>query len=542
MTKIILGAAVGQCVHIAGLSHFLRLCEEEGFYTINLGPAVSINHLFDKIKEIHPKICAISFRLTPEDFLPILKEIEIKKKEIPSSIKLFFGGTPPVAQLALKSNLFDKVFNGNETIEEIKSVIKGKYREKITKKFSQTLIERIENCSPFPIIRHHYGEPNLESTIKGAKKIAKSMCLDVLSLGPDQNAQEFFFTPELMNRSQDGAGGVPLRKKEDLKRIYEATRCGNYPLLRCYSGTNDLIRWAEMLIDTINIAWGAVPLCWYSTLDGRSKKDIAEAIEEKQQAIKFYAEKGVPVEVNESHQWSLRDAHDSLAVAMAYISAYNAKILGVKTFILQMMFNNPPSTSPHMDLAKMLAKLELVKTLEDSSFRVLREVRAGIASLPSDPFKAKGHLSASTVYSMMLKPHILHIVGFSEGYKLVTPKIVIESCEIGKGVLNLSIKGDFDLTKDEVINTRKKHLVKEALFLIEAIKNLSKNEREPLTSPLILEKAIRLGILDTPHFAGLKGLKGKAVTANINGGWDAISLETKKTISEKERLEILETY
>lgn len=542
MKKIVLGAAVGQCVHIAGLSHFLRLCEEEGFYSINLGPAVSVSHLFEKIKEIQPTICAISFRLTPEDFLPILKEIEIKKKEIPSSIKFFFGGTPPVAQLAFKSKLFDKVFNGTETIKEIKSVIKGKYREKVAKKFPQTLVERVENSSPFPIIRHHYGEPNLEATIKGAKRIAKSMCLDVLSLGPDQNAQEFFFTPELMNKSQDGAGGVPLRKKEDLKRIFDATRCGNYPLLRCYSGTNDLIKWAEMLIETINIAWGAVPLCWYSTLDGRSKKDIAEAIEEKQQAIKFYAEKGVPVEVNESHQWSLRDAHDSLAVAMAYISAYNAKKMGVKTFILQMMFNNPPSTSPNMDLAKMLAKLELVKKLEDSNFTVLREVRAGIASLPSDQFKAKGHLSASTVYSMMLKPHILHIVGFSEGYKLVSPKIVKESCEIGKGALNLAIKGEFELTKETAIISRKEHLVKEALFLIEAIKNLSKNERDPLISPLTLEKAIRLGILDTPHFVGLKGLKGKVVTANINGGWDAISLETNKVISEKERLKILKIY
>ncbi|MFB3850344.1 MAG: cobalamin B12-binding domain-containing protein [Acidobacteriota bacterium] len=536
MKNLVLGAAIGQCVHIAGLSHFLRLCEEEGFLAINLGPAIPVKLLFDKIVEHNPCICAISFRLTPEDFKPLLKEIRERKKHVTKDIKFFFGGTPPVAKLALNSGLFVQVFAGSETLEEIKSAILGKKKKKQKIDFPQTLIDRIEYSSPFPIIRHHYGEPNLEATIKGARKISLSRTLDVLSLGPDQNAQEFFFSPEKMDKNQDGAGGVPLRKREDLLRIYNSTRCGNYPLLRCYSGTNDLIKWAQMLKETINIAWGAVPLCWYSSLDGRSKKGIAEAIEEKQAAISYYAKSRIPVEVNESHQWSLRDAHDSLAVAMAFLSAYNAKKLNVRTFVLQMMFNNPPSTSPHMDLAKMLAKLEMVKSLEDRNFRILREVRAGIASIPSDPYRAKGHLSASAVYSMMLKPHILHIVGFSEGYKIVTPSILIESCKIGRGAINLAIKGNFDLEKDSFIRSRKNHLIKEATIIIEAIKSLGKRFSDPLTAPSNIENAIRVGILDTPHFAGLKGLKGEIVTACVNGGWEAICPKTRNVLSERERI------
>ena len=36
-------------------------------------------------------------------------------------------------------------------------------------------------------------------------KIAESGVLDILSIGPDQNAQEHFFHPENMDHSQDGA-------------------------------------------------------------------------------------------------------------------------------------------------------------------------------------------------------------------------------------------------------------------------------------------------------------------------------------------------
>ena len=330
-----------------------------------------------------------------------------------------------------------------------------------------------------------------------------------------------------------------MRRKEDLEAISAATRRGNHPLLRCYSGTNDLTMWADMLKETINIAWGAVPLCWYSVLDGRSEKNLREAIREKQKAMRRYTELGVPVEVNESHQWSLRDAHDALAVATAYLSAYNAKQMGVKDFILQMMFNNPPSTAPHMDLAKMLAKLEMVTSLEDGRFRVLREVRAGIASLPSDPDLAKGHMAASAVYSMMVRPHILHVVGYSEGYRAVTPDVLIESCRIARGAVNLALKGSFSPVLDKTVEKRKKHLMSEAVVILDAIMELGAGGRDPLSDPEALARAIEVGILDTPHFKGLKNLKGEVVTACIDGGWDAVCPATGKVLSEKQRLKKL---
>ena len=43
-----------------------------------------------------------------------------------------------------------------------------------------------------------------------AVEIARAGCLDVLSLGTDQNAQEHFFRPTEMDPTAHGAGGVPV--------------------------------------------------------------------------------------------------------------------------------------------------------------------------------------------------------------------------------------------------------------------------------------------------------------------------------------------
>lgn len=144
--------------------------------------------------------------------------------------------------------------------------------------YPRTLPERITVKYPFPLLRHHFGLPSVAETVAGARRISEAKVVDVVSLGPDQNAQEFFFEPHKMDETHKGAGGVPLRRKEDLIAIFEASRTGNFPLLRCYSGTNHLKEWAYLLHETICIAWGAVPIFWYSELNGRSKRPLPFAI------------------------------------------------------------------------------------------------------------------------------------------------------------------------------------------------------------------------------------------------------------------------
>lgn len=539
--KNIIGAAIGSCVHVGGLHHFLKKAEAEGFKTVSLGPAVSVSRLIRAIRDENPDIVALSYRLTPESASELFQELkeELLKAGLEST-RMIFGGTPPVAFQALNSGLFEKVFDGTEPADSISQYLRGGTGHKSEDTFPHTLVERINRKYPYPLIRHHFGRPSIEETVEGVVKISEAGILDVLSIGPDQNAQEHFFHPGEMDHTQDGAGGVPVRKPEDLEAIYRASRRGNFPLVRCYAGTRDLMRWAEMSVRTINNAWGAIPLCWYSVIDGRSKRPIAGAIREHQQVMHWYAVRGIPVEVNESHQWSLRDAHDSLAVAMAFLAAYNAKKMGVRHYVSQYMFNNPPGTSAEMDIAKMMAKNEMIEELSDDSFTVFREVRAGLAHFSPDPSFAMGQLAASAVVSLALKPHILHVVGFSEGDHAIYPEELIQSCNIIHGVLHNVLYGMHDLTNSKKITERKKELKSEASVIIDELRRRgATGNNDPLTDPDTIAGAIKAGLLDTPHFHGNPHLCGDITTRLIEGAWYAVDRERGEKVTEKERIKNL---
>ncbi len=537
--KKIVGAALGSCVHVGGLHHFLTLAESEGFVSLSAGPAVEVPRLVKIIKQEQPDIVALSYRLTPASAKELLAELgEALRRAGLTGIHMIFGGTPPVAAVARETGLFSRIFDGTEPEIRIREYLRGSNPQHQSEILPDTLTGRIKQKYPYPLIRHHFGRPTMEETLEGIEKIAMAGVLDVLSIGPDQNAQEHFFHPEEMDHAQDGAGGVPLRKPEDLEAIYRRSRCGNHPLVRCYSGTRDLLRWAEMSVVTINNAWGAIPLCWYNVIDGRSKRSINEAIKENQSVMGWYARQGIPVEVNESHQWSLREAHDSLAVAMAFLAAYNAKKAGVKDYVSQYMFNNPPGTSARMDIAKMLAKNEMIESLSDGTFTVWREVRAGLAHFSSNPGQAKGQLAASGVISLALSPHIFHVVGFSEGDHAICPDELIESCEIVHGVLHNTLHGMPDLTDNPAIQARKNELKEEAQVLLEALGKFGEERSDdPWSDPDLLADAIRKGLLDTPHFRGNQYLCGNIVTSLIDGAWFAIDPSTGEKISEKTRTE-----
>jgi methylmalonyl-CoA mutase cobalamin-binding subunit len=537
-TKI-LGAALGNCVHVAGILNFLKLAQRYGHETIFLGPAVSTTRISEAIKTHDPDLIALSYRLTPEVLQKLLSTLKNKIKKTEWKKRTFiFGGTPPAVEVASQSGLFEAVFGGTESIEEITSFLKGKAEKtKKTEIPPQNLIDRIAFNRNYPLLRHHFGLPSVKETVEGAKDIALSETVDVLSIGPDQNAQESFFRPEEMNEAQDGAGGVPLRKPEDLEAFYLATRCGNHPLVRCYSGTRDLIQWAEMSLKTIHIAWGAVPLCWYNRLDGRSNRPPEESIRENQQVMKWYGKNRIPLEVNESHHWSLRDAPDTVAVAAAFLAAYNAKKAGVTHYVAQYMFNTPAQTSPLMDLAKMLAKIELIESLHDENFTSVRQTRTGLACMSPHPDMAKGQLGSSSLFQLSVEPKIIHVVGFCEGDHAATPSDIIESANITRGVIDNYFLGSPRIHDDTRIQERKEKLVNEAKFLLEAIKDIpSENIGDPWTDPNNLAQAILMGFLDAPHLAGNPHAAGKIITQIRNGGCYAVDADSGNMLSEKERI------
>lgn len=538
MKKIIAGT-LGNCVHVAGIMNYLNLADQEKYYTDFIGIGKSVDEIINLINEKKPDIVALSYRLTPEPLYQILEEL--KEKIIENNIKdiiWLFGGTEPTSLVAKEYEIFHKVFDGSEDIDEVIAYLKGQDLSK-EESYPKDLINRIKSKYPYPILRHHLGLPTIEETIKSIEKVSESKVIDIISIAPDQNAQEFFFDQENMDERLNGAGGVPLRSKEDFKEVYNAAQRGNFPLLRSYSGTKNIIPFAELLKESIDNAWCAVPLFWYSELDGRGPRKLIDALKENQEVMKWHGERNIPVEVNDPHHWSLRDAHDSIAVAVAYIAAYNAKKMGVKDYIAQYMFNVPASISPEMDLGKMLAKIELVESLVDDDFNVYRQARAGLASFPTNLYQAKGQLAASAYLAMGIKPHIYHVVGFCEAHHAAKAEDIIESAMIVRGILKNEFLGSVDMTKDKNVLERKNTLIKEAKVIIDTIESLNLSVEDPLTDPATLTEAVRVGILDAPHLQGSKIAKGTLKTRMVSGALYAYDEKQGKIINEEERIDII---
>ncbi len=541
MNRLIIGASIGNCVHVGGVLNFLKLAEEKGFKTKFLGPAVSVKYLLDAVYESEPEMVAVGYRLTPEAGYNLMKRLKagVDERGLKKS-KFLFGGTLPVAEEAKKVGLFDKIFNGKESLEEIYAFLEGKDYNKVSEYKSGSLLERMEYKKPYPLIRHHFGLPDLTKTIAGIKKIAESKVLDIISLGPDQNAQESFFRPEEMDESEKGAGGVPVRSRDDFKSLFAASQRGNYPLMRCYSGTRDVFKMAQMLRDTINNAWAAVPLSWYNKLDGRGPRGLRESIRENQLLMKWHGERDIPVEVNESHHWSLRDAHDTIAVVMAFLAAYNAKKMGVSNYISQYMFNNPAATSISMDIAKMLAKQEMIDELVDDKFKVYTQVRAGLASFPPDMDKARGQLALSTFTGMALKPDIVHVVAYSEADHAATPEDVIASCYIARQIIEKCLNNYPDMNADSRIQSRKEELIKEVRIILSTLDNFSDApDVDSWADPLALCRAIKSGLIDAPHLKGNSEGAGILTTKMVEGACYAYDYKQDKIITEAERIEKL---
>jgi hypothetical protein len=543
VTKTVIAAALGECVHVAGVSNFLRLAETAGWRTIFLGPATPIETFLEAARqecansEPDSLLIGVSYRLTPETGERLLGQFAEEAADLyENGVRFAFAGTPPVVERAQALRFFEKTFDGSESPEQVLAYLKGQPVEGLSASdFPQRVVDRIAWRSPYPILRHHFGLPTMESTIEGIHKIAESQALDLISLGTDQDAQENFFHPERQNPRQKGAGGVPVRTPEDFRDLFEASRRGNYPMLRAYSGTDDFIRYAELLTETIHNAWCAVPLFWFNQMDGRGPWDLEGSIREHQRVMSWYGERDIPVELNEPHHWGMRDAPDVVFVVSAFLSAYNAKRYGVRDYIAQMMFNSPPGTSDAMDLAKMLAVIEMIEPLTSENFRIWRQTRIGLLSHPLDSVAARGHLAAGTYLQMALKPHIYHIVGHTEAHHAATADDIIEASKIVRRVIT-NAQGAPDMTAAREVQARKTELVAEAQTTLGAIHHLAAwDVNDPWVDARTLARAVAHGILDAPQLRNNKFGKGMIRTRIVDGCCVAVG-EENNPISELVRL------
>jgi hypothetical protein len=540
MTKTVIAAALGECVHVAGISNFLRLAESAGWRTLFLGPAVPIESVLEAARREQAELVGVSYRLTPETGERLLGQFAEEASGLrQDGVRFAFGGTPPVAERAARLGFFEKVFDGSESPEQVLAYLKGQPAQTATAQdFPQNAIERIQWRAPFPILRHHFGLPTLEATLAGIRVIAEAQALDLISLGTDQDAQENFFHPERQDPRRKGAGGVPVRSAEDYRALYEASRCGNFPMLRAYSGTDDFIRYAELLTGSIHNAWCAIPLFWFNQMDGRGPWDLEGSIREHQQVMAWYGERGIPVELNEPHHWGMRDSADVVYAASAFLAAYNAKKFGVRDYIAQMMFNSPPGTSDSMDLAKMLALLELIEPLRGVDFRIWRQTRIGLLSHPLDPSAARGHLAASTYLQMALRPHIYHIVGHTEAHHAASAEDIIEASRIVRRAISNAL-GAPDMTRAPEVQERKAGLMAETRLLLDAIRSIAApGVDDPWADPATLAKAVGLGLMDAPQLGNNRFARGMARTRIINGASLVVD-ENGRPLNERERLAAL---
>ena len=530
--RLVVGAALGECVHTAGVLNFLAAARRAGYRTEFLGPAVGVARVVEAAGR-RPDLLALSYRLSPKAAEQVFAEL---REALASSglggQRMVFGGTPVVAEVAARCGLFEAVFGaaGGPTAEEYLS---GEVAGVPQLAWAQSLVERRHQIAPRPLIRHHFGLPDLEATVEGIERIAAAGAVDVISLGPDQSFQEHFFHPERMDPAQDGAGGVPVRHSDDLRRLFAATRRGNHPLLRCYSGTNDQLALAEVLDDTIRNAWCAVPVFWYSELDGRSRRPLETAIAEHAVLVAWCAAHGTPVERNDQNQWGLRHASDVVQIASAVLAAGLTAAAGVTTYVLQMMLNNPPAISPAMDVAKMIAMEEMVRAVVGENVTVLRQSRSGLFSMPLDADRARGQLASAARTAMLLHPDILHVVGHTEAHHATGPEELISSCNLVHQVIDDSLLGVPDPLADRQIAERRLHLMEESRHLLDAIA-----DRFPgamAGDPAALAGAVRCGYLDAPYLAGGGVAPGATITV-VDGGCDAVDPASGRVLPEAERL------
>jgi len=207
---------------------------------------------------------------------------------------------------------------------------------------------------------------------------------------------------------------------------------------------------------------------------------------------------------------------------------------------MQFMLCTPPELSPKMDLAKALAKWEMVRPLVEESerrgspFRIYKMIRTGLLSYKTDTDLSKGQLTASMFYGAFLQPDIVHVVAYCEAIRRATSVEILESVKMVKQAINMAYRGLPDLSADSELEARKDLLIAEASVILDAIRKLDRTIEDPLSTPEILEQAILTGILDAPGLS--KGpAKADVKTGIVNGANESLD-ENGSVLPEKDRI------
>jgi hypothetical protein len=374
---------------------------------------------------------------------------------------------------------------------------------------SDSVVARLRHSGEkrfLPLMRAHVG-PYLPDRLQAvqlfldwSRQLADAGLLDVLSIGTSQLSQSAF--GEDWGDRPNG-GGVPINSPVEFRAVWDASR----PMLvRTYAGTKNIPQLARVYEETINIAWHALSFWWFCQIDGRGPYPVRENLEQHLEALRYVAHTGKPFEPNIPHHFAFRGADDITYVVSALLAARAAKGLGIRYLILQNMLNTPKATWGVQDLAKSRAMLTLVRELEDESFRVILQPRAGLDYFSHDLEKARVQLAAVAALMDDIDPRdegsppIVHVVSYSEGSHLADPSVVSESIQITRAALTeyrkLRRRGEIeDMSRHPEVQHRTQELVTGARAVIEAIESTI----PALYSAEGLYRILRAGFLPVPY-------------------------------------------
>jgi hypothetical protein len=273
---------------------------------------------------------------------------------------------------------------------------------------------------------------------------------------------------------------------------------------------------------------------------------VQESLTQHLEAIKYIASKGKPYEPNLPHHFAFRGADDMSYVVSAYLAAKAAKLLGIQYLVLQNMLNNPRSTWGVRDLAKARALLRLVRSLEDRTFRVIYQPRAGLDYFSPDLEKAKAQLAAVSALMDDVEvmkeesPEIIHVVSFSEAQFLADPEVVNQSVQITKAALkhypefrNKNFIPDIIQSKE--LSEAVDELWEDAMSLVE---DMEKSIEDLYTSKG-LYKVFKMGYFPVPYLWEGRDEFSRAVdwkTKIIDGGVYVVD-ERGKKMGIRDRIE-----
>jgi hypothetical protein len=277
----VLAGSIGDCVHSLGVESFAEWMEDrgEGFMAVKLGPAVPIDDVVNKIREARPEIVAISMRLGDLHVDKLISEFIVKAAEhhlLPreSGIRYAFGGLRPAANLvramtglpvrrtsSRRRRIATMTWTRLPRTMAISRRFQGFFRsggrrlcdhgragglcqgrpgpgeeeEIAVGRDAAGAHRQVRERENRPIIRAHIGiaADSIEPTVKGVEMLAEAQCLEIVSLAPDQPAQEYLAKfvrgEEDPDKYLKGQGGVPIRTVEDLVRLKEATSGATIP-------------------------------------------------------------------------------------------------------------------------------------------------------------------------------------------------------------------------------------------------------------------------------------------------------------------------